>query len=94
MPAWFAYSLLDHLEATETGLEIARREAATGRFYLSVVMFDPMFPAGRQTEDFAALVTNLGYLDYWEVYGAPDFCAERPQPPVCRDLPDQSRNIP
>ena len=94
LPAWLAYSLLDHLEAAEIGQQIARREVANGRFYLSVVMFDPMFPDGRQTEEFAAIVTDLGYLDYWKAYGAPDFCAERPQPPICIGLPDQNSVTP
>ena len=83
---WFAYSLLDQLGQTDLALSIAEQEAATGQFFLSVVMFDPMFPAGRQTEQFQSVVAKLGFLEYWQERGVPDFCSETPSPPVCLDI--------
>ena len=86
LPGWFAYTLLDHLGAPETGLRIADREGDSGRFELSIVMFDPMFPAGRQTQQFERVATKLGFVEYWKVNGAPDFCSETPLPPICAEL--------
>ena len=86
-PGWFAYALLDHLGKPQSALAIAEREAQTGRFELSVVMFDPLFPGARQTEQFGQVVKSLGYIEYWELFGAPDFCSESPAPPVCLKLP-------
>lgn len=80
---WFAYSLLDHLGKPDLALSIAEQEAATGRFFLSIVMFDPMFPEARFSPKFEPILERLGYMDYWNRYGAPDFCEERPAPPVC-----------
>ena len=85
-PGWFAYVLLDHLGATDTAMEIASRETDTGRFELSIVMFDPNFPAPRQTEQFEEIVRRLGYVDYWRKYGPPDFCTEIPPPSICDEL--------
>lgn len=85
-PGWFAYVLLDHLGATDTAMEIASREADTGLFDLSIVMFDPYFPAPRQTEAFEQIVQRLGYVDYWQTHGAPDFCDEKPTPSICEAL--------
>ncbi|MEL6862104.1 MAG: hypothetical protein AAGL11_09715 [Pseudomonadota bacterium] len=85
-PGWFAYVLLDHLEATETAMQVAAEETDTGQFELSIVMFDPNFPAPRQTEQFEQIVRQLGYVDYWQTYGPPDFCAETPMPNICREL--------
>ena len=86
LPGWFAYVLLDHLGATDVAMEVAAREAATGQFYQSIVMFDPYFPEPRQTETFGEIVERLGYIDYWRKYGAPDFCAEMPMPAICQAL--------
>ncbi|MEM9375656.1 MAG: tetratricopeptide repeat protein [Pseudomonadota bacterium] len=86
LPGWLAYTLFDHLEATDLAMEVAAAEAETGRFDISIVMFDPMFPAGRQHKRFDAIVSDLGYVDYWTVYGAPDFCEEAPQPAICAEL--------
>ena len=86
LPGWCAYVLLDHLGATATAFEIAAREADTGQFYLSIVMFDPYFPEPRQTEAFGQVVERLGYLDYWRTHGAPDFCRETPMPAICQEL--------
>ena len=85
-PGWFAYVLLDHLGATDTALEIASREADTGRFDLSIVMFDPNFPGPRQTDRFEQIVQRLGYVEYWQKHGRPDFCAELPTPEICQGL--------
>ena len=67
-------------------MEVASREADTGQFDLSIVMFDPYFPAPRQTETFEQIVQRLGYVDYWRVQGAPDFCDETPMPSICAEL--------
>jgi tetratricopeptide (TPR) repeat protein len=83
---WFAYTLLDHLGATEDALEIAERETETGRFELSVVMFDPLFPAARMTPRFEDIVDRLGYVEYWRQNGPPDFCQDQPRPPICDRL--------
>lgn len=85
-PGWFAYVLADHLGATDTALEIASQEADTGEFDLSIVMFDPYFPAPRQTDKFEDIVQRLGYVEYWQKYGAPDFCTETPTPKICGSL--------
>ena len=87
-PGWFAYTLLDHLGATDAALDIAELETETGRFELSVVMFDPLFPAARQTTRFERIVERLGYVEYWSRNGAPDFCSETPAPPICATLPE------
>ncbi|NQY41666.1 MAG: tetratricopeptide repeat protein [Henriciella sp.] len=83
---WFAYSLLDHLGQTDLALSVAEQEAATGQFFLSVVMFDPMFPEARFSPRFEPIVQRLGYIDYWKRFGPPDFCKGRPVPPVCVSL--------
>ncbi|MEO1662872.1 MAG: tetratricopeptide repeat protein, partial [Pseudomonadota bacterium] len=80
---WFAYSLLDQLGKTDLALSIAEQEAATGRFFLSVVMFDPMFPEARFSPRFEPILQRLGYIEYWTRFGPPDFCKDRPAPPVC-----------
>ena len=85
---WFAYTLMDHLGATDAALDIAEAETDTGRFELSVVMFDPMFPAARQTPRFERIVERLGYVEYWQQRGAPDFCSETPAPPICARFPE------
>ena len=84
--AWFAYSLLDHLGHTDLALSIAEQEAAKGQFFLSVVMFDPMFPEARFSPRFEPILQRLGYIEYWTQHGAPDFCQDRPAPPVCASL--------
>lgn len=86
LPGWFAYVLLSHLGAIDIAMEIASRETDTGRFELSIVMFDPNFPAARQTERFEDVVRRLGYTDYWQQYGPPDFCSEVPAPRICHEL--------
>ena len=85
-PGWFAYTLLDHLGAHEVALDIAENEAKTGHFELSIVLFDPMFPAGRQTEKFERLVKELGFVEHWKERGPPDFCDATPKAPVCMNL--------
>ncbi|MEO1660640.1 MAG: tetratricopeptide repeat protein [Pseudomonadota bacterium] len=85
-PGWFAYVLLDHLEAVDLAIEVASRESETGQFGLSIVMFDPYFPGPRHTRAFEQIVRRLGYVDYWRVHGAPDFCAETPMPTICQAL--------
>ncbi|MEM1088356.1 MAG: tetratricopeptide repeat protein [Pseudomonadota bacterium] len=85
-PGWFAYVLLDHLGSVDLAMEVASREADTGLFDLSIVMFDPYFPEPRQTEAFGQIVERLGYLDYWRTHGAPDFCRETPMPAICQEL--------
>ncbi len=83
---WFAYSLLDQLGKTDLALSIAEQEAATGQFFLSVVMFDPMFPEARFSPRFEPILQRLGYIEYWIRFGPPDFCKDRPAPPVCASL--------
>ena len=83
---WFAYSLLDQLGRTDLALSIAEQEAATGQFFLSVVMFDPMFPEARFSPRFEPILQRLGYIEYWTRFGPPDFCEDRPAPPVCASL--------
>lgn len=83
---WFAYSLLDHLGRTDLALSVAEQEAATGVFFLSIVMFDPMFPEARLSPRFEPILQRLGYIEYWNRFGPPDFCQERPAPPVCASL--------
>ncbi|NQZ47963.1 MAG: tetratricopeptide repeat protein [Erythrobacter sp.] len=85
-PGWFAYTLLDHLGAHEVALDIAENEAKTGHFELSIVLFDPMFPAGRQTEKFERVVKELGFVEHWKERGPPDFCDATPKAPVCMNL--------
>lgn len=86
LPGWFAYVLLDHLGAAGMAMEIASREADTGQFHLSIVMFDPYFPEPRRTEAFEQIVQRLGYVDYWRLHGPPDFCTETPTPAICQTL--------
>jgi DNA-binding winged helix-turn-helix (wHTH) protein len=82
--------------ATVTALAMAGNAneavAAAGRLLALrptsiALLFEPSFAQARQTPAFAALVAQLGLVNYWRRSGHfPDFCAASDAPVICASL--------
>ena len=85
---WMAFYMMINLDRPEAALDLAQAEADKGYFDTSVVFFDRYYSAHRETERFADIVEQLGYVDYWKVRGAPKICASEPNTPFCLRITD------
>lgn len=86
LPPWLAFFMLDHIDESDTALQILAEQSAQGFFDNSVVLFFPSKGGTRKSKQYYELLSNLGFVDYWQVHGAPDICQDEPDLDFCLRL--------